>query len=355
MTQRNTTTANTSAESGSETADVDVIVIGAGMGGLYAVHRLRDNLGLRVQAFEAASGVSGTWYWNRYPGARTDSPYTAYRYSWSDDLVRDWTWTERYPSQPEVLKYLEFVADRLDLRRSYCFNARVTAAEYDDTTNTWTVRTADGTAATSKFLVSALGLVSAPITPTIHGLDTFAGTVIQASTWPHEDIDFTGRRVALIGTGSTGIQILPIIAPQADAATVFQRTPNYVVPAQNRTLTDQDITDLRTPHRDIAKQLRQHPFALPIATVGMNAVAVDEQTRERIYEQAWNKGGFHFLFETFDDVAVDDTANETACELIRNKIRAIVNDPDVAERLTPKGYTYGAQPPTRGDRLLRSL
>ncbi|MCA4752763.1 hypothetical protein H8Z60_09515 [Mycolicibacterium fortuitum] len=128
-----------------------------------------------------------------------------------------------------------------------------------------------------------------------------------------------------------------------------------MVPAQNRTLTDQDITDLRTPHRDIAKQLRQHPFALPIATVGMNAVAVDEQTRERIYEQAWNKGGFHFLFETFDDVAVDDTANETACELIRNKIRAIVNDPDVAERLTPKGYTYGAQPPTRGDRLLRSL
>ena len=206
MTQRNTTTANTSAESGSETADVDVIVIGAGMGGLYAVHRLRDNLGLRVQAFEAASGVSGTWYWNRYPGARTDSPYTAYRYSWSDDLVRDWTWTERYPSQPEVLKYLEFVADRLDLRRSYCFNARVTAAEYDDTTNTWTVRTADGTAATSKFLVSALGLVSAPITPRstdwtlspelssrpAHGLTRTSTS--PADAWPSSEPDRPGYR-----------------------------------------------------------------------------------------------------------------------------------------------------------------
>lgn len=329
-------------------AEYDAIVIGAGMGGLYATHRLRDEMGLRVKGLEAAPGVGGTWYWNCYPGARTDSPYTAYRYSWSEDLVRDWTWSERYPSQPEVLRYLEFVADRLDVRRSYNFDARVTAADYDEHENLWRVRVEDGTIFTTTFLISALGLVSAPMTPRIDGLNSFDGAVIHASTWPQEAHDFSGQKVALIGTGSTGIQILPILAEQADEVTVFQRTPNYVVPAQNRSLTAQEVDDLQRRHRDIAKQLRCHPFALPMATVGMNALDVDEATRARVYEEAWNKGGFHFLFETFDDIAVNDQANETACEFIREKIRSIVKDPLTAKRLTPKGYPYGAKRPPAG-------
>lgn len=348
MPQNNSTTQQVNGASPRSETDYDVVVIGAGMGGLYALHRLRDGLGLRVQGLEAASDVGGTWYWNRYPGARTDSPYTAYRYSFSDELARDWTWTERYPSQPEVLSYLKFVADRLDLRRSYTFNATVTAAVYDEHTNIWTVRTADGNTVTTTFVVSALGLVSAPMTPTINGLTNFTGRVIHASTWPHENIDFSGQRVALIGTGSTGIQILPILAEQAATVTVFQRTPNYVVPAQNRQLTDADIADLRSRHRHIAAQLRQHPFALPMASVGMNALDVDVRTRNEIYEEAWNKGGFHFLFETFDDVALDEQANETACEFIRTKIRAIVEDPDIAEQLVPTGYPYGAKRPPAG-------
>jgi cyclohexanone monooxygenase len=312
------------------------------------MYRLREELGLDVRGFEAAGGVGGTWYWNRYPGARTDSPYSAYCFSWSDEIAQEWSWSERYPGQQEVLRYLEFVADRYDLRRSFTFDTRVTWARHDEDTNLWTVGTDTGETVTATYLITGVGLLSAPNLPPIKGLDTFQGELVHTARWPAAGVDFAGKRVGLVGTGSTGIQILPSIAERASSVSVFQRTPNYVVPTQNRPLTDAEKTDLRARYKDIAKQIRQHPFAMPFIATGQNALDVDEATRQAVYEEGWRQGGFHFLFETFDDLSVNEDANETACEFIRGKIRAAVRDPEVAELLTPRGYPYGAKRPPAG-------
>ncbi|MDN5548648.1 MAG: NAD(P)/FAD-dependent oxidoreductase, partial [Rhodococcus sp. (in: high G+C Gram-positive bacteria)] len=294
----------------------DAVIIGAGFSGLYMLHRLRDQLGLTVHGFEAGTGVGGTWFWNRYPGARTDSLHSIYQFTFSPELTAEWSFSERYPTQGEVLQYLEFVADRLDLREDFSFDTRVAAAHYDEIDNRWVVETESGETVHATYLITGVGLLSAPNRPPFAGVDSFRGEIYHSAQWPAAGADLAGKRVGLIGTGSTGIQLLPHVARDAADVTVFQRTPNYVVPAQNRVLTDEDKAALAANHRDIATQVRQHPFAMPFTSKGKNAYDVDEKTRNEVYEEAWQKGGFYFLFETFDDLQLDEAANETACEFI---------------------------------------
>ncbi|WP_342661798.1 Baeyer-Villiger monooxygenase (plasmid) [Rhodococcus ruber] len=331
-----------------KTADFDAVIIGAGFSGLYLLHRLRNEMGLSVRGYEAGSDIGGTWYWNRYPGARTDSLSSIYRFTFSPELAEKWSFSERYPTQAEMLEYINFVADRFDLRRDFRFNSRVTESYFDDENNHWVVSTDGGDKVTATYLVSGTGLMSAPNVPVFKNLNSFAGKVYHTAQWPHDGVDFSGKRVGLIGTGSTGVQILPHLAEQADSVTVFQRTPNYVIPAQNRPLTAEEQEHIRSNHEKIATRIRQHFACMPFDSKGMNAFDVDDETRLEIYEEAWENGGFHFLFGTFDDLLVDQVANETACEFIRGKIREIVQDPEVAEALIPYGYPYGAKRPPAG-------
>lgn len=329
------------------TERVDAVLVGAGFSGLYMAHKLNE-LGFTFQGFEAAGDVGGTWFWNRYPGARTDSLHHIYCYSFSKELAQEWSWTERYPSQPEMLSYLSHVADRFDLRKHFRFGTRVQSAHFDGDNSEWVVSTESGDVIRARFVITAVGLLSAPNIPPFTGIENFQGDWYHTARWPHDEVDFTGKRVAVIGTGSTGIQIAPKIAETAGELTIFQRTPNYVVPAQNRPLSTAEQADIKARYTEIWRRLREHPFAMDFQAPGRNALDVDAEERERIYEEAWGKGGFHFLFEAFDDLQVDEVANETACEFIRSKIRQAVDDPEVAELLSPRGYPYGSKRPPSG-------
>ena len=330
------------------TADFDAVVVGAGFSGMYVLRKLRDELGLSVQGFEAGSGVGGTWNWNRYPGARTDSLYYIYCYSFSPELAQEWVWKERYPSQPEVRSYLRHVAERFDLNRSFRFNTRVESAHFNEEAGLWDVTLSTGDTVTATYIVTAVGLLSAANLPPFKNLESFKGEWHHTYSWPEGGVDLKGKRVGLIGVGSTGVQILPELAAQAAEVTVFQRTPNYVVPARNRPLTAEEQQDIKSRYTDVFQKIRKHPFGMDFDSPGRNALDVDEAERERIYQEAWDKGGFHFLFEAFDDLSINEEANETACEFIRRKIRSIVKDPEVAERLTPYGYPYGSKRPPVG-------
>jgi len=335
-------------------ADVDAVVVGAGFSGLYMTHKLRNEMGLSVRGIEAGSGPGGVWYWNRYPGAHTDSLHSIYRFTFDPALIEEWSFDKRYPSQQEVHRYLEFVADRLDLRRSFTFNSRVVSMHYDEDRTVWTVTTDTGETITSTYVITGIGLLTAPNLPSIKNLDSFQGERYFAGKWP-EKVDLAGKRVGLIGTGSTGIQILPMVAEEAAHVSVFQRTPNYVLPAQNRPLTQDEKDEARAHYREIAQHIRQHPFAMRFTPSGLNALDVDAATRKAVYEEGWKKGGFYFMFETFDDIQINEAANETACEFIREKIREIVKDPETAEKLTPRGYPLGAKRPPAGTNYYESF
>jgi cation diffusion facilitator CzcD-associated flavoprotein CzcO len=323
----------------------DVIVVGAGFSGLYMVHRARDVLDLDVLGLETAAGPGGTWYWNRYPGARCDSESYYYCYAFSEDLLAEWDWTARYPEQPEILRYLEFVADRLDLRRSFRFDTAVTGAVWDDETKRWVVRTSRGTTHTAQFLVSAVGCLSSANVPEIRGRHDFAGEQYHSGRWPHERVDFAGKRVALIGTGSTGIQAAPVIAREADHLYVFQRTPNFSVPARDRPMGAEEWREIKSNYDEV-RRLTQTSFGgFPYASSGMSALEVSESVRQATYERLWEEGGFRFLWGGFSDILFDERANETAADFIREKIRATVRDPAVAERLCPKDHPYGSKRP----------
>ncbi|WP_433503026.1 flavin-containing monooxygenase [Pseudonocardia halophobica] len=327
-------------------ADLDLVVIGAGFSGLAMLHRARRS-GLTTRVFEAGGDVGGAWYWNRYPGARTDSESHYYCLSFSKELVDEWSWSERYASQPEVRRYLEFVADRFDLRRDITFDSRVTSLVYDEQAAVWTVTTDSGEQVRSRFVVTAIGLLTKPNVPDFPGLADFAGELLITSRWP-DGADLAGKRVGVVGTGSTGVQVVPIAAETARSVTVFQRTPNYVVPAHNRALDAADVADLKRRYLEIRDKARAHSFAMPFEPGhGLTADFTAEE-RNRIYEEGWATGGFHFLFETFDDITVDEEANESAAEFIRSKIREIVEDPETAELLCPKGYPYGGKRPPVG-------
>jgi cation diffusion facilitator CzcD-associated flavoprotein CzcO len=323
----------------------DAVVIGAGFSGLYALHKLRDDLQLRVRAFEAGEGVGGTWYWNRYPGARCDSESYYYCYSFSPELAQEWEWSGRYPEQPEIERYLNHVADRFDLRRDIELSTRVIAATFDDAAGGWEVRTDDGQVVTARFLVSAVGCLSTPLVPDIPGFEDFDGDVYYTATWPRDGVDVTGKRVGLVGTGSSGIQATPPLAAQAQHLTVFQRTPNFSIPARHGDFLPEDQLRIKQRYDEIFTAARTSFAGFPFALIDRSAMSVSAEEREAILEGLWEEGGFKFLWGSFSDLLIDPQANEIASEFIRDKIRATVKNPHTAELLCPKGYPYGAKRP----------
>ncbi len=326
------------------TNEFDALIIGAGFSGLYQLHTLRDKLGLSVAVLEAGDGVGGTWYWNRYPGARCDSESHSYCYTFSDELVRDWEWSERYPEQPEIMRYLNHVADRFDLRRNIRLGTRVTAAHYDATANRWRVTTEAGEQFTAKFLITAVGCLSTANVPKIPGLDTFAGQWVHTGQWPHEGVDFTGKRVGMIGTGSTGIQAAPVIAETAKHLTVFQRTANYSVPARNEPLTPAFKAYVKENFAEIRRVTQSTPNGHSFVIADRSVFDVSPAEREALYEAAWEKGGLQFR-ATFRDLLMDKAANDTAAEFLRNKIKQVVRDEATAEKLADIDHPYAAKRP----------
>jgi cyclohexanone monooxygenase len=322
-------------------AEYDAVVVGAGFAGLYTLHRLRQQ-GLSVRVFEAGSGVGGTWFWNRYPGARCDVESLDYQYSFSDELLHEWKWSERYPRQDELLAYLNHVADRFELRQDIQLNTRVTRAAFDEAATRWTLETDQGDRVSASYVVMATGCLSAARVPAFEGLDTFQGEWHHTGAWPDEGVDFSGKRVAVIGTGSSGIQSIPVIAEQAEELLVFQRTANYSVPAFNRPLTAQAEKE-GVEHFAERRQFTQESFlGLSVPANDKSALEVSPEERRALYEERWQMGGLP-MYGAFTDIMVDERANETAKEFFRDKIQEMVTDPDVAEKLIPKGYPFGGK------------
>jgi len=320
---------------------LDAVVVGAGLAGLYMLHRLRG-LGFSVKVYEAGDGVGGTWYWNRYPGARCDVESMDYSYSFSDELQQEWRWTERYAAQPEILRYVNHVADRFDLRRDIQLETRVTSASFDESTSRWTVRTSRGDEVSARFCIMATGCLSSAQVPSYPGLDRFRGKWYHTGHWPHEGVDFAGQRVGVIGTGSSAIQSIPIIARQAAHLHVFQRTPNYSVPARNAPLDPEYERAIKSNYAAFRRQARESRVGFVVERREESALAVSPEEREREYEARWRRGGLGFT-AVFPDLLIDRTANETAAEFFREKIRGLVRDPAAAEALTPKGYPVGTK------------
>ncbi len=321
--------------------DTDCVVIGAGFGGIYAIHRLRE-AGFTVRAFEAGSDVGGVWFWNRYPGARCDVPSLSYQYSFSAELDRDWNWSERFAPQPEIQRYARFVAERLDVLPAITFDTRVTAAAWDEELTGWRVVTDTGTTVTCRYLVSAVGALSAAQTPPFPGLADFAGQALHTSQWPEDGVDLAGRRVAVIGTGSSGIQAVPEIARTAASVTVFQRTANFSLPAQNRPLTDDELRAAEAGYADRRAATFTTRAGHVIPTTGKRILEVSPEERRAELERAWERGGNEFL-ATFVDTGKDLEANRLLADFVRDKIRSIVSDPVTAEKLTPRDHPIGSK------------
>lgn len=325
---------------------VDAVVIGAGFCGLYATWRLTED-GYSVRSFEDAPDVGGVWYWNRYPGAQTDSPGHTYQFTFDEKLLNEWRYTKKNPSWDEVLGYLNEVATRHNLRPKYHFSTRVVSATYDEDAAEWVVKSDKGHTVRAKNVVNGLGFVSDPIKPKYPGIESYGGQIAYTAKWPHEGVDFAGKRVALIGTGSTGIQIAPFIAQEAENLTVFQRTPNYAVPSGNYTMEEVEWREILDDYDKVKHQVRTHPASFPYDDPPTrSALTTPADEREKIFEEKYQGGGFYFLYEAFGDVPVDEEANELACDFLRRKIRSIVKDPATADALVPD-YPYGAKrPPT---------
>jgi cation diffusion facilitator CzcD-associated flavoprotein CzcO len=326
-------------------AHFDAIVIGAGFSGLYALKRLRDDLGLRVRVYETGDGVGGTWYWNRYPGARCDSESFYYCYSFDERLAQEWEWSGRYPEQPEIERYLNHVADRFDLRRDIRLGTRVTAAHYDEAANRWTVETDRGERVSTHFVVSAVGCLSTPSVPDIPGRERFRGAVYFTAQWPREGVDFTGKRVGLIGTGSSGIQATPRIAAEAKHLTVFQRTPNFTVPARHHAFEPARQAEIKRRYAEIFEATRSSAAGFPYTPIERSGLEVSDEEREQILEGLWDEGGFKFLWGSFSDLATNLETNALVSDFIRRKIREAVKDPETAKRLCPTDHPYGSKRP----------
>ena len=320
----------------------DAIVIGAGVSGLYQLYRLRQ-LGLAVRCYEDGGGVGGTWYWNRYPGCRFDSESETYGYSWSEELLQEWDWKEHFSGQPENERYLNYVADKFDLRRDIQFNARVKSAVYDEGANRWEIELESGQRARAQFVVAAVGILSARYTPPFAGLESFRGDSYHTSRWPKEPVDLRGKRVAVIGTGATAVQLIPIIAKEVGQLTVFQRTPNYCAPLRNSLVTPETQRQFKASYPEIHKRCRETPAAFRYDFDPRSTLEVPKEERLALYEELWVQPGFKKWLGNFHDIMTNREANEDFAEFVRNKIRERVKDPVVAEKLVPKDHPFGSK------------
>ena len=311
----------------------DAIVVGAGFAGLYMLHRLRT-MGFRALVLEAGEGVGGTWYWNRYPGARCDVESMEYSYQFDAALQQEWNWSERYATQPEILRYAEHVAERFDLKRDIRFETRVTAARFHEDTARWMIEAEDGRRFDAGFLVMATGCLSTSNTPAFPGGDAFSGERYLTGRWPHHPVSFKGKRVGIIGTGSSAIQAIPLIAAEATQLTVFQRTPNYSVPAHNAPLDPEAARAIKADYANLRRRARLNRACIDFTINPKRALEVTSEERQHVYEERWAMGGFHF-YGCFSDLPLDLAANETAQDFIRSKIRAVVRDPKTAATLSP--------------------
>ena len=319
----------------------DAVVIGAGFAGLYMLYKLRQ-LGLKAQAFETGDGVGGTWYWNRYPGARCDVESMQYSYSFSEELQQEWEWTERYPKQAEILRYVNHVADRFDLRSNIALKTRVASAIYNDADSQWTVQTDQGDKVTARFLISAAGCLSAARVPDIPGLADFKGRQYHTGNWPHEPVDFTGQRVGIIGTGSSGIQSIPAIASQAEQVVVFQRTPNFSIPAWNRPLPSDEQLAWKANYAEHRKKAKTTRSGILYDYSLYASADVSAEERQSEYQRRWAKGGANFT-HAYNDIYSNKAANDDAAEFVRNKIRSTVKDTKTADLLAPTDHAIGTK------------
>ena len=333
------------ATNGGTTHQVDVAVVGAGFAGLYLLHRLRK-AGLTALVLEEAGDVGGTWYWNRYPGARCDIQTIDYSYTFDPELEREWKWSEKYATQPEILRYLGFVADRYELRPDIRFNTKVTAANWDEATGRWLLKTDSGDTVSCRYYIMATGCLSAPKPPEIDGVTDFRGDVYFTGRWPHQGVDLAGKRVAVIGTGSSGIQSIPLIAEQASQLTVFQRTPNFALPAHNGPAPADRLGLLEDDRAIYREQARWSLAGVPYPQQMSVSWQLSEAERRARFEEAWAKGDLvYILTQLWADQAVDVDGNARLADLVREKIREVVKDPEIAAALTPHDHPFGAKRP----------
>jgi len=321
---------------------LDAVVVGAGFAGIAMVHKLRE-LGFSVHGFEAGDGPGGTWYWNRYPGARCDSEAMYYSFSFLPDVEQEWPLLERYPAQPVILDYLEHVTGRLGLRERFTFGARVESICYDREARVWRLRTDAGIDATARFVVTAVGCLSAANVPDLPGADSFAGMSVHTASWPHTPVSFSGKRVGVVGTGASGIQAIPVIAARARQLTVFQRTAQYTVPANNGLLDPSFVALWKRNYPEWRRRGRESMGGFPYAVSDISALEVSPEQRTAIFEAGWRSGGVNFGLGTFNDLLVDEDANQTAVEFVQGKIDEIVHDPSVASVLKPTGFPFGTK------------
>jgi len=322
--------------------DFDAIIIGAGLSGMYQLHRARE-LGLKARVFEAGTEVGGTWYWNRYPGARFDSESYSYGYSFSKELLEEWEWSEHFAGQPETLRYCKYVADKFDLRRDIQFRSRVTAAVYDEATRSWTVTLEDGSRPSARFLITAIGPLSTPTLPRIEGLDSFQGQSFHTARWPKDGVDFKGKRVAVIGTGATGVQTIQTIAGDVGHLTVFQRTPNWCAPLHNGKIDADTQKQIKAGYGELFARCKE-TFACFIHTPDpRGAFEVSAEEREAFYEKLYGERGFGIWQGNFKDILIDRKANATISDFVARKIRQRVKDPATAEKLVPKDHGFGTR------------
>ena len=327
---------------GGAAPDFDVLIIGAGLSGLYQLYRVRE-LGLSAHVIEAGSDVGGTWYWNRYPGARFDSESWTYGFSFSPELLQEWNWTEHFSPQPENLRYCRFVADKFDLRRDIAFGRRVTRADWDEASRSWRLSIDDGRTLTARFLITAMGALSVPTLPRIAGIDSFAGQSCHTANWPHEPVSFEGKRVAVIGTGATGVQTIQEVAKTAAHLTVFQRTPNWCAPLHNALITDAEQRDIKSRYAEIYQQCRENVSGFIHQPDPRSALEVSAQEREAFWEKRYGEPGFGIWVGNFRDILTDRSANALISDFIARKIRSRVKDPVTAEKLIPKNHGFGTR------------
>jgi len=346
--------ADRKSANGAQSTHFDALVIGAGFGGMRTLWELRK-LGLSARVLESGSNVGGTWYWNRYPGARTDSEAWVYCFSFDKGLMQEWDWPESFPQQRDMERYFQHVADRFDMRKDIQFNTYVESAVYNEAANIWTVETAQGETFTCTYLIAATGFLHVPKELPFEGLKSFQGEWYKTANWPKEPVDFSGKRVAVVGTGATGVQVIPVVAQMAEHLTVFQRTPNYVIPGRSHTLEAPELAEIKRNYNKILNQTEKHVFGFAMDPAGKVYDDASPEERKRILDAGWEAGGFRYLFGTFDDLLINERANAEASEFVRNKIRSIVKNPETAELLCPKNHPYGGKRPPMGQQYYETF